>query len=59
MVRSIFEYILLFMYSILYNSFNYKKPMLETIATPVVKKHENIFDKNLTFYEEDDGPIWF
>ena len=60
MMRSIFEYIILFMYSMLYNNTYYKKPILKpTTTTHVVEKHDNIFDKNLTFYEDDDGPIWF
>lgn len=67
MIRSIFEYIILFMYNMLYNNINYKKPILKPILKPVlnpntthvVEKHDNIFDKNLTFYEEDNGPIWF
>ena len=63
MIRSIFEYIILFMYNMLYNNINYKKPILKPVLNPntthVVEKHDNIFDKNLTFYEEDNGPIWF
>ena len=63
MIRTIIEYILLFMYSMLNNNTNFKNPYLKTIntnvPTNVTNKHINIFDKDTTYDEDENGPIWF
>ena len=59
MIRSVFEYILLFIYNILYYKIDYKKQKLEPSTIHVVTYSNNIFDTNITFDEEDNGPIWF